>query len=503
MLNRYISNFNSKDGTNFFDVIVIGSGISGIFTALNIDKDKKVLLISKSNLHDNNSSLAQGGVAVTINKKNIYKHIEDTLKAGSFYNDKNVVESIVADSSEIVDLFIKYGVPFDKDENGNLLFTKEGGHSERRIIHVRDKTGEIIINNLVNEVKLRDNIKVLDNCFVIDIITSDDVVNGIVALESFKKSIYFSNNVVLATGGIGNLYVNSTNSYISNGDGIAMARRAGAILSDMEFIQFHPTALDIAGENKFLISEAVRGEGGILYNFNGERFMESIHPLKELAPRDVVAKAIYFENKKGNSVFLDISHLDKEYVKNRFPKIYNHCLENGIDITKDLIPVAPVQHYFMGGIKTDINARTNIKNLYAVGECARTGFHGANRLASNSLLEGAVFGLRAAKDINNKDEKFKFKTKISVELNKSISLDEYLKFENEIKNIMSENAFIVRTKKGLFNAKLRLEKIYDYLKNYNCDDIKKCEVINMLIVSMEIVNFAYDRKESLGTHYIE
>ncbi|BEP27682.1 L-aspartate oxidase [Helicovermis profundi] len=503
MLNRYITNFIVTKNSKKYDAIVIGSGISGMFAALNIDKKKKILLISKSNLSNNNSNLAQGGVAVTIKGKNIQDHVDDTLKAGSFHNELEVVKATIEDSNEIVDLLLEYNVPFDKEESGNLLFTKEGGHSSRRIIHARDKTGEIIIEYLIAELAKRDNIAVYDNCFAIDILTNKNVASGLVIDNDSKKEVILSNNIVLATGGIGNLFINSTNSDISNGDGIAMAKRAGAELYDMEFVQFHPTALNIAGTNKFLISEAVRGEGGILYNSQNERFMEKIHPLKDLAPRDVVSKAIYMEYKKGNEVYLDVRHLDNEYIKDRFPKIYNHCYENNIDITKELIPVAPVQHYFMGGIKTDLSAKTTVENLYAVGECARTGLHGANRLASNSLLEGAVFGLRAAKHINEKEIS---KDKINnYEYKNELVCDEsdYELLEKKIKNIMSENAFIIRKENELLESSEAINKLINDIAKYNCDTRKKCEVINMVTVSSEIIESAYSRKESLGSHNIE
>lgn len=388
---------------SIYDVIIVGSGISGLMCALNIESDKKVILITKSNLNNSNSNLAQGGIAASINQKNKASHIEDTLKAGSFINNKKVVEKVINYSDEIVEKLIGFDVKFDRDANNNILFTKEGGHSERRILHCKDQTGEKIMESLIYQLENRTNIEVRESSFALDILMHDDEAFGLIVKDENDnlKSLY-SNSIILASGGIGRVFTNSTNTLESTGDGVAMAIRAGAKLNDMEFVQFHPTAFNVNIEDGFLISEAVRGEGGKLLNSDGRDFMMGVHKLKELAPRDVVSQAIFRELKSGRQVFLDIRHKTDKYLKNRFPYIYNHCICHGINMSKDLIPIKPIQHYFMGGIKVDDKGRSSVKGLYAIGECANTGAHGANRLASNSLLEASAYALIVSREINEK-----------------------------------------------------------------------------------------------------
>lgn len=384
---------------NLYDVIIIGTGIGGLFTALNIEEDKNILMITKSDLGSGSSKLAQGGIVACKNKKSHYK---DTLVAGSFYNNKEAVRVLQNDASFNINKLIELGVNFDKDKEGNLLYTKEGGHSEPRILHCRDTTGEEIIKVLKDKVKKRKNITIKENEFVADIIHKNGV-NMVITVDSELKAFY-GNTIVIATGGVGQIYENTTNPIDITGDGIALARRAGIKVCDMEFIQFHPTGMyEENGENASLISEAIRGEGGILRNIKGERFMEKYHEMKDLAPRDIVSRSIFKEiiETKSDYVYLDVTHLDGDYIKKRFPNIYKMCLSKGVDITKDYIKVSPTQHYLIGGIETDLKGRTGLNDVYACGECTRTGVHGANRLASNSLLEGIVFANIIADEINS------------------------------------------------------------------------------------------------------
>ncbi|WP_051569324.1 L-aspartate oxidase [Alkaliphilus transvaalensis] len=536
-----------------FDVIVIGTGISGLFTALNIDSNWQVLLVTKDSIKKNNSSLAQGGIATS---RDIKTHFEDTLKAGTNHNNVEAVRILTKESCKVIKKLMDYGVSFDTDEKGNLIYTREGGHNQRNVLHVKDETGRHIINTLVDEVRRRSNIKVLENLFIKDIITHNQRVDGVIAINQENNlEVYKSKAMVIATGGIGGLYQYTTNETGSNGDGIAIAYRAGAMLKDMEFIQFHPTAFYHQDriEQCFLISEAVRGEGGILRNKLGEAFMDKYHEMKDLAPRDIVAQAIVNEinNTDHPCVYLDITHKDDKYIKKRFPMIYNRCLALGLDITKDWIPVAPAEHYIMGGISTDLKGRTTIDGLYACGECGYTGVHGSNRLASNSLLEGIVFGSRVALDLNKnlatnfsgysceprENEDFFLRRKAEIDYcvvdynkfnnenrpineDKPINENKPIKFNKDVdinllnmiqrlksleeilKTTMNRYVGVIRNKSGLIKAlkivsdiKIELEEMQYVSKQYY-------QLLNMATVAYEIINAAYNRKSSIGAHYI-
>lgn len=518
MTRRYLSNFeiNSKF-EDCYDAIIIGSGISGLMCALNISQEKKILIVTKSKLKESNSSLAQGGIAASIKAKNKGSHIEDTLKAGSLINDKEVVEKMVNYSEEVVAKLVNLGVDFDKDESGEILFTKEGGHSERRILHCKDQTGEKIIDALILQLKNRRNIEILESTFVLDVLTVKNKASGVIVENiNRKRRILRSDSIILASGGIGKLFKNTTNVKESTGDGIAMAIRAGVKLRDMEFVQFHPTAFNVNIEEGFLISEAVRGEGGKLVNSDGEDFMDGVHKLKELAPRDIVSQAIFRELQNNREVFLDITHKSSNYLKNRFPKIYNHCLSRGIDITKDLVPITPVQHYFMGGIEVDMRGRTSLKGLYAIGECSNTGAHGANRLASNSLLEAATYGLIVSREINttllnscnasvNTSDLEQFECKSDIRHRKEclcIDEEEILSTKTEIQRLMSKYVFIEKTKDGLNVTFNELMKIEDKFSRTYPDDICCYETINILTVAKEIVKSSLTREISIGSHII-
>ncbi|OOM62876.1 L-aspartate oxidase [Clostridium beijerinckii] len=383
----------------FIDVLIIGSGVSGLYCGLNLRKDLNVLIVCKDKITCSNTYLAQGGISVAKGVKDIPLYIEDTLKAGRCKNDLEAVETLINESMVNIEVLIKMGLAFDRNEDGSLNFTKEGAHSVNRIVHTKDNTGESTAKILIDKVKKRENISVYENTHFVDIIEKENKCIGALLIREGEQINVYAKAVVLATGGIGGLFNNSTNQRILTGDGIASAIRHNIELKDMNYIQIHPTAFYEEGENKrkFLISESLRGEGGILTNIKGERF------INELLPRDVVSEAVYNQIKETEVPYvnLDIRFLGKDYIINRFSTIYEECLKRGTDITKECIKVSPAQHFFMGGIKVDLDSKTSMKNLYAVGETSCTGVHGANRLASNSLLEGLVFSRRAAISINN------------------------------------------------------------------------------------------------------
>lgn len=380
------------------DVLIVGSGVAGLYASLNLREDLEIIMVSKKSVNLCNSSLAQGGIAVARGKEDFQSFIEDTLKAGKYENNIDSVRVLVEESMDNINKLIDLGANFEKDENG-VLFTKEGAHEINRIVYHKDITGKHVEDILLENVKRRKNIKIIEDCEMVDIYHRDNRCIGTLFNKDGQDLSIYAKVVILATGGIGGLFKKSTNERIITGDSIGVAIRNNIEIKDLSYIQIHPTAFfsKKSEEKRFLISESVRGEGGKLLNCNGERFVD------ELLPRDIVAKKIYEEMKKTNSnnVFLDVSFMEKSFLQNRFPNIYNKCLDEGIDISKEPIPVAPAQHYFMGGIKVDLNGKTSMENLYAFGETSCTGVHGANRLASNSLLEALVFSRRGALEINS------------------------------------------------------------------------------------------------------
>lgn len=380
------------------DVLIVGSGVAGLYASLNLREDLEIIMVSKKSVNLCNSSLAQGGIAVARGKEDFQSFIEDTLKAGKYENNIDSVRVLVEESMDNINKLIDLGANFEKDENG-VLFTKEGAHEINRIVYHKDITGKHVEDILLENVKRRKNVKIIEDCEMVDIYHRDNRCRGVLFNKDGETLSIYAKVVILATGGIGGLFKKSTNERIITGDSIGVAIRNNIEIKDLSYIQIHPTAFfsKKSEEKRFLISESVRGEGGKLLNCNGERFVD------ELLPRDIVTKKIYEEMKKTNShnVFLDVSFMEKSFLQNRFPNIYNKCLEEGIDISKEPIPVAPAQHYFMGGIKVDLNGKTSMENLYAFGETSCTGVHGANRLASNSLLEALVFSRRGALEINS------------------------------------------------------------------------------------------------------
>lgn len=379
-----------------YDVIIVGSGVAGLFAALNLKKSFKILIITKKGIKDCNSYLAQGGVSVLRDDLDFDSFLEDTLKAGKYENDKNAVSLMIQSSREVIADLINLGVEFDTDENG-LKYTREGAHSEFRIVHHKDITGKEIIDKLAAKVLEKENIEIKEDTIMTDLIIEENECKGIKVIENDQEKSYKAKNIILATGGIGGTFENSTNYKHITGDGIDIALNNGIECKDLDYIQIHPTSLYVQEEGRrFLISESLRGEGAYLLNKDGERFVD------ELLPRDVVSNAIFAELERTGeqNVYLSFNHKGVDFVEKRFPNIFAKCKEYGYTLGEDSIPVAPAQHYFMGGIKININGKTSLENLYAAGETSCVGIHGANRLASNSLLEGLVFSKRAAKNIN-------------------------------------------------------------------------------------------------------
>ena len=505
-----------------FDVLIIGSGLAGLTVALKVASEKKVCLVSKRKINDNSSNWAQGGIAAVLNNDDsIEAHIQDTLIAGAGLCDQEVTRQVASHARETVEWLIAQGVPFTREDDGSgYHLTREGGHSHRRIIHAADATGKAVQKTLAEQVLSNPNITVLEDHIAVDLITSRKVGIGspednaeclgayVLDNKSGKVITIGAQNTVLATGGAGKVYLYTTNPDVSTGDGVAMAWRAGCRVANMEFVQFHPTCLFHPKAKSFLITEAVRGEGGILKLPNGSSFMHHYDERGELAPRDVVARAIDFEMKKRglDCVFLDISHKPADFIISHFPTIYRRCMELGIDITKEPIPVVPAAHYNCGGIMTDHTGRTDLASLYAIGETACTGLHGANRLASNSLLECMVFGQAAANSILSEPIKPTIALPYWDESRVTDADEEVIITHNwnELRRFMWNYVGIVRTNKRLTRAMHRINLLHDevneFYSNFRVSN-NLIELRNLLQVAELIVRSAMERHESRGLHY--
>ena len=478
-----------------FDFIIIGTGIAGLNCAIQASKKGRVLVITKKKMMETTTNYAQGGIAGVIDDIDDFeKHINDTLIAGAHHNNKAAVKYMVKHGPEEIEKLRGFGVPF-ASKDGNLVLTREGGHSEKRIAYVGDHTGHSIEKSLIKKKENTSNINVWQDTFVTDLLVKNNVCYGVRILKNRKTKDVFASSVILACGGLGQVYKYTTNPAISTGDGIAMAYRAGAETKDLEFIQFHPTALNLPRKKKFLLSEAMRGEGAYLRNHKKKRFMQDYDDRKELAPRDIVSRSVYNEEKKG-PVYLDITHKSPAFIKKRFPKIYKRLKKIGIDITKHLIPISPAAHYCCGGVNVNLKGETSIKNLYACGETARSGVHGANRLASNSLLEAIVYSSRIADELKpGKINKFPKFPKIK---SRSSTSTEYLK--KKIREIMWNSAGIERNPIKLNEALKKLLIIQKEFKPGNT--INDHETQNIIDCSVLIVKAALKRKKSLGCHWL-
>jgi L-aspartate oxidase len=522
----FIPRFENAGMKKRTDFLVIGSGIAGLTFALKAAKFGKVTVITKANLDDTNTRYAQGGIAAVFSEPdNFEKHIKDTLIAGGGICNEEVVRMVVHEAPERIKDLIDLGVSFDKKEDGTYDLAKEGGHTEYRILHHKDKTGEAIQKTLIEQVRKEANIEIFEHHFAIDILTQhhlgvelkrdypDIKCFGVYVadLKNPKVITFLSKITVIATGGMGNVYMTTTNPEIATGDGVAMVYRAKGTIENMEFVQFHPTSLwDPNTRPSFLITEALRGYGAVLKNMSGEKFMNRYDSRGSLAPRDIVARAIDNEMKiwGDDHVWLDCTHLDSEGLKDHFPNVYEHCLTRGIDITKDMIPVVPAAHYSCGGIKVDMNGQSNIHRLYALGEVSSTGLHGANRLASNSLIEAAVYSHRAAMHSGNLLKDLTFEEKIpDWDYKGTTHLEEMvLVTQNyrEVQMIMSNYVGIVRSDLRLERALARLEIIYkenESLYKRSLISQKIVELRNLINVGYIIIKMAANRNESIGLHY--
>lgn len=513
-----------------FDTLIIGSGLAGLTMALQIADSKRVCIVSKREVSDSASSWAQGGIAAVLGKKesdeqdSIEEHIQDTLIAGAGLCDAEITRLVATNAREAVEWLVDQGVEFTREaDNSGFHLTREGGHSQRRIVHVADATGNAVQKTLAQKIREHANIAILENHIAVDLLTSKKIASQKVAKSATENQClgaYVLDNktgkvmtiaaqqTVLATGGAGKVYLYTTNPDVSTGDGIAMAWRAGCRVANMEFIQFHPTCLFHPHAKSFLISEAVRGEGGLLRLPDGTRFMPEHDAREELAPRDVVARAIDFEMKKRglDCVYLDITHKPLAFIKEHFPNIYARCLELGIDISKQAIPVVPAAHYSCGGVMVDAQGRTDIENLYAIGETACTGLHGANRLASNSLLECLVFGRAAAHDILNAPIQ-PISQLPQWDESRVTDADEEVLITHtwdELRRFMWNYVGIVRTDKRLSRALHRIhmlrDEVQEFYSNFKISN-DLIELRNLLQVAELIVESAISRKESRGLHY--
>jgi L-aspartate oxidase len=510
----------------FTDFLVIGSGVAGLFCAYKLSRFGKVTIITKKFDYESNTNYAQGGIASVFSKTdNLEKHYADTMEAGAGLCDPESTRIMVEEGPLRVRELLEIGVPFITDKEGNLELGLEGGHTENRIVHAYDRTGREIENALLMCIKSISNIEILEHHNCVELITPHHlqkdlnhlICYGAYVLDSNSGDVlpFIAKKTILATGGAGQVYLHTTNPDIATGDGVACAYRAGAIIKNMEFYQFHPTSLYHEKGNSFLISEAVRGKGGILRDLNGEPFMKKYHSMGDLAPRDIVARAIDNEMKKSGSshVLLDITHFSKGSIEMYFPSIYEKCNSLGLDIRKESIPVVPAAHYMCGGVETDTFGKTNIKDLFCVGEVASTGVHGGNRLASNSLLEGLVFAHRIAESIleENPTKQFHFPSEVKEipEWNKEglKNTEEWVLISHnllEVKTIMSDYVGIVRSNLRLERAKRRIDLISEEVRDYYKRTIisnQLLELRNIVQVANLIVRSALNRKESRGLHY--
>ena len=505
---RYLINIDSAATSQLFtDCLIIGAGIAGLRAAIQASENCNVIIISKAKLKESNTWNAQGGIASVLNKTDSFEsHIADTLKTGCGLSDPNVVETVIKQSPELVQQLLKWGTDFDMSENNEIAVTLEGGHAQSRVAHAHgDKTGQVIAKALIKKITENPKIKIIEDFYALDLLTNDqNQCIGVIGQHQNNPQIIWAQNTILATGGAGRLYRETTNPEGATGDGLAMAYRAGAILQDLELMQFHPTTLYIAGASRALITEALRGEGAKLVDAKGKRFMDEYHPDAELAPRDIVSRAILKQmlKTKTTHVYLDLRDFDKKHFAKRFPLINELCESFDIDISKDLVPVRPSAHYMIGGVKTDLSAKTSIENLYAAGEVASTGLHGGNRLASNSLLEGLVFGKvagqLASQNLTDRIKHPNISYRIPASSKTRLDTEDVT---NSLRSLMWRNVGITRKNQPLKEATEIINFWQRYVMDKTFDSTHSFQCQNMLTVCSLMAQSARKRKESRGVHY--
>ena len=508
---RYLVNIDSISTHQLFtDCVVVGAGIAGLRAAIEAGISRSVIIVCKGSLQDSNTWKAQGGIAAALDSTDTFEsHIADTIETGCGICDREVVELVVRQGPQLVEQLLAWGADFDLVD-GRIATTLEGGHSHPRVAHAHgDETGRVIASTLIKKVRENPRIKVVEGFYTIDLLTNkDNECIGIIGHDKrLGQQIIWATNTILATGGAGQLYRETTNPEGATADGLAMAYRVGAVLRDMEFMQFHPTTLYVAGASRALITETVRGEGAVLVDSRGHRFMQQYHEAAELAPRDIVSRAILEQMLKTNSthVYLDLRHFDKAYFARRFPLINELCESFGIDVSRDLVPVRPSAHYMIAGVKTDASARTSIKNLCACGEVASTGLHGANRLGSNSLLEGLVFGKTAGQAIcqHKKASIAQFKhtlIKYQVPHSDRSRLDT-ADVRNSLRALMWRNVGITRKAQPLIETQEIVRFWQRYVMDKIFDEPAGWECQNMLTIALLMASSAQLRQESRGVHF--
>ena len=506
---RYLVPFNPRNLPHYFaDVLIIGGGLAGLRAANAVDPRLSVLVVTKDVIQQSNSTYAQGGIAGVLDPDDRFEeHIQDTLVAGGTLCDQQVVDMVVREAPRRIQELQEWGTHFD-EQAGRIVLGREGGHSKSRIVHaLGDMTGREVMRAVIARTQALENVRIWENTFTLDLLTHDGACKGaIVATQHHEKMFVWARQTILATGGAGQIYRESTNPPVATGDGHAMAYRAGALMRDMEFMQFHPTVLYIAGGSRSLITEAVRGEGGRLVDKDGVRFMPQYDPRLELAPRDVVSQAIVSQMEKTRHpcVYLDVTHLDADFVRKRFPGIAAACLQFGIDITQDKIPVRPGAHYMIGGVSVDLAGRTSVPGLWAAGEVSSSGLHGANRLASNSLLEGLVYGAHAGEQASIAASAMNGSFQVSPIENPPVKAPseplDVADIRNSLKALMWRSAGVRRNRELLEEALDNVDQWRSYVLVRQFDDLAGWELQNMLTVSRVMIQSALAREESRGTH---
>lgn len=511
LFDRYLVSFDARTAMHrFTDVLVIGAGIAGLRAALEVPASLNVLVVTKDRITESNSSYAQGGIAGVLSPEDRFQnHVDDTLVAGDGLCNPEVVDLVVREAPAQIEQLIRWGTKFDQ-ENGHLALTREGGHSHRRIVHaLGDATGHEMMRAVIAKARAAENLLLWDDTFTIDLLTHEGrCVGALVWRPGVGRLLIWAKQVILAAGGCGMVYRETTNPPVATGDGMAAAYRAGAELRDMEFMQFHPTVLYVAGSARYLISEAVRGEGAYLRDVHGVRFMPTEDPRGELAPRDVVSRAIFrtMERTQHPNVYLDLSHIDPVVVRNRFPGINRVCRQFGLDITRDRIPVRPGAHYMVGGVSVDTQGRTSVPNLWAAGEVTSSGLHGANRLASNSLLEGLVFGAlcgrgAAAAAAQMPDELHLPRLRHTVQVEDPSGFIDVADVTNSLRALMVRKMGILRDRVRLDEAAHDVDFWCRYVLSREFEHKAGWELQNMLTIARLMIDAALQRDESRGTHF--